>query len=87
MDIGLSVDAVREVLDIGEEDINPPPSFGSDIRPEFISGLGRVQKKLVNLLNLDTVLAIEQLAMFSNEIQSIDHHLLSSGSEMEHAQA
>ena len=88
MDVGLMVDAVREVLDIGEEEISPPPSFGSDIRPEFISGLGRVQKKLINLLNLDTVLAIDQLAMFSTEMQGLGAQLLiGTGTEAEHVHA
>lgn len=40
-DIGIIVDAVNEVIDIGQQDIEPPPSFGTGIRPEFISGMAK----------------------------------------------
>jgi purine-binding chemotaxis protein CheW len=60
--VGLVVDAVNEVLDLAAEDIEPPPAFGMHIRTDFIRGMGRVQGKFVILLDVDHVLASDELA-------------------------
>lgn len=59
--IGVMVDAVSEVLDIPGGDIEPPPSFGSRIGREFIAGMGRVRGKFVILLDVNRVLATEDI--------------------------
>jgi purine-binding chemotaxis protein CheW len=61
-DVGLVVDAVNEVLDIPRADIEPPPAFGAKIRAELISGMGKVNGKLVMLLDVNQMLALEDLA-------------------------
>lgn len=61
-DIGIVVDAVSEVLDISASDIEPPPSFGTRIRSDFIQGMGKVAGKFVILLNIDKVLSVEEIA-------------------------
>jgi purine-binding chemotaxis protein CheW len=60
-DVGLVVDAVNEVLDIPTGDIEPPPTFGAKIRAEFIRGMGKVNGKLVMLLDVNQMLALEDL--------------------------
>jgi purine-binding chemotaxis protein CheW len=60
--IGVVVDAVNEVIDIGAADIEPPPAFGARIRADFIQGMGKVRGRLVVLLDLDRALSTEGLA-------------------------
>lgn len=60
--IGVVVDAVNEVLDIEPAHIEPPPSFGARIRSDFIQGMGKVKGKFVILLDVDNVLALEDIA-------------------------
>ena len=60
-DIGLVVDAVNAVLDIPASEIEPPPSFGTHIRTDFIQGMGKVNGKFVILLELDHILAFEEM--------------------------
>ena len=60
--IGVVVDAVNEVLDIEPTDIEPPPSFGAKIRSDFIQGMGKVKGKFVILLDVDHVLALDEIA-------------------------
>ncbi len=62
VDIGVVVDAVNQVLDLSDNDIEATPPFGSDIRPEFIQAMACVGKQFVYLLNVDRVLALEELA-------------------------
>lgn len=54
--MGIVVDAVSEVLDIGEGAISPPPPFGASVSTDFILGMGRVKNKVVILLDIGCVL-------------------------------
>lgn len=60
--LGVLVDAVNTVLDICPGDIEPAPSFGARLRNDFIAGVGKWNSRLVILLNVETVLAMEELA-------------------------
>ncbi|QET06487.1 purine-binding chemotaxis protein CheW [Cupriavidus pauculus] len=60
--VGVVVDAVNEVVDIGPSDIEPTPSFGARIRTDFIEGMGKVKGRFVILLNLERVLSLEEMA-------------------------
>jgi purine-binding chemotaxis protein CheW len=64
-DIGVVVDAVSEVLEIPAGNIEPAPSFGARIRPDFISGMGKVKDRFVIILNADKVLSVNELVMLS----------------------
>jgi len=69
-DIGVLVDAVSEVLAIAASEIEPPPSFGANIRADFISGMGKVNGKFVIILNADRVLSLEEMALLENAVAS-----------------
>jgi purine-binding chemotaxis protein CheW len=60
--IGVMVDAVCEVIDIDGADIEPPPSFGAHIRPDFIRGMGKINNAFVIMLQLDTVLSVDDMS-------------------------
>ncbi|MBY0574452.1 MAG: chemotaxis protein CheW [Undibacterium sp.] len=59
--IGVMVDAVNEVVDIAGVDIEPPPSFGAKIRPDFISGMAKHSGRFIIVLNLNQVLSLEEM--------------------------
>lgn len=60
--IGVVVDAVNEVLEITDSDIEPPPAFGTRIRTDFIQGMGKVKEKFIILLNVNSVLSADEMA-------------------------
>jgi len=64
-DIGVVVDAVSEVLEIPAGEIEPAPAFGSKIRADFISGMGKVKEKFVIILDANKVLSVDEIAMLS----------------------
>jgi purine-binding chemotaxis protein CheW len=64
-DIGIIVDAVNEVVDIGQQDIEPPPSFGTGIRPDFINGMAKRNGRFIILLNVNKVLSVDEIADLS----------------------
>jgi purine-binding chemotaxis protein CheW len=61
-DLGLMVDAVSAVVDIPGDHIEPPPTFGTHLRPEFICGMAKLGESFVILLDLDKVLPVDELA-------------------------
>ncbi len=65
-DIGIMVDAVSEVLEIQDGDIEPPPSFGARIRADFIAGMGKVNQKFVIILEIQRVLSVDEMAVLAN---------------------
>lgn len=56
LEVGVVVDAVREVLQIPSESIEQAPNFGENISTQFIDGMGRVDDRFVVLLNLRYIL-------------------------------
>ena len=59
--LGVVVDAVNAVLDIPGSEVEPPPAFGASIRTDFIRGMGKVNGKFVILLDVDHVLAADEM--------------------------
>jgi purine-binding chemotaxis protein CheW len=64
-DIGLVVDSVNAVLEIPANDIEPAPSLGTRFRTDFIQGMAKVSAKFVILLDVNQVLAAEELLALS----------------------
>jgi len=63
--MGIVVDAVSEVLEIPSGDIEPPPEFGARIRIDFISGMGKVNGKFVVMLDVNRILALDEIAVLA----------------------
>lgn len=64
-DLGVMVDAVVEVLEIPSADIEPAPSFGAQIRADFIAGMGKVTGKFVIILDIQRVLSVDEMALLT----------------------
>lgn len=59
--MGIIIDEVKEVLDIGPGEIEEPPSFGDEVHTEFIMGIGKIGESVKMLLDIDRVLTETQL--------------------------
>lgn len=64
-DLGVMVDAVVEVLEIPATDIEPAPSFGAQIRADFIAGMGKITGKFVIILDIQRVLSVDEMALLT----------------------
>jgi purine-binding chemotaxis protein CheW len=65
--LGIMVDSVSEVLELTAGDIEPSPTFGTDIRAEFIQGVGKVGTRFVILLDVHHILSADELAALAHE--------------------
>lgn len=64
--IGIVVDTVREVLNIHEAEIEPPPQFGSKLDTAFILGMGKVQGKVKILLDIEKTITAEDTVILAS---------------------
>ena len=59
--VGFIVDAVSEVLPIPADTVEPTPPVAAGVDSEYISGVGKLQDRLLILLDLDKLLTAEDL--------------------------
>jgi purine-binding chemotaxis protein CheW len=63
LQVGIIVDTVSEVLDIEAGQIEDPPRFGTEVNTRFILGMGKVEKDVKILLDIERVLSTEDLSL------------------------
>ena len=59
--MGAIVDSVREVFEMGSDQINPPPRMGTSIRTDFIKGMGKQNEEFIMILDIAKVFSQEEL--------------------------
>lgn len=65
--VGLIVDAVREVLRLSSDAIDPTPEMvSSDIDAAFFKGVGKLEDRLIILLDLTRLLTLDEVAALGN---------------------
>ena len=65
MIVGFVVDSVSEVLRIPAATVEPPPPVVAGVESEYISGVGKLQDRLLILLDLDKLLSCENMESFT----------------------
>ncbi len=61
MTVGFVVDSVSEVLRIPASTVEPPPPVVAGLDSDYISGVGKLQDKLLILLDLDKLLSADDI--------------------------
>lgn len=58
--VGMIVDAVQEVMHVPVEDIEPPAPMITTVDSAFITGIAKVENRLIILLDLAKVLTLQE---------------------------
>lgn len=58
--LGILAAAVNEVVELAPGDVEPPPSFGTGVRIDYLLGLGKTAAGFVLLLELERVLSASE---------------------------
>ena len=64
--MGIIADAVSDVLHMPDESVSSTPSFGTNIRTDFIKGMGKVDDRLVIILDIEKVLTHDETSLVSD---------------------
>lgn len=62
MTMGLMADAVSQVIDMAESEIQTPPSFGTKMRADLLQGMAGSGKRFILLLDIDRVVSTLDVA-------------------------
>ena len=60
---GIIVDSVSEVLSLNEENIEPPNTVVGGVTVNYLSGVGKLDERLLILLNLAAIIGVVQEAV------------------------
>lgn len=65
--IGVVVDMVSEVVTISDEQIEPPPEYGTNLEHNFILGIGKIKDRVVIIIDIEELFLCEEvLKMLDN---------------------
>ncbi len=58
--VGMVVDAASQVVRVPADQIDPPPPIVGGLSVEFIKGVGKIEERLIILLNIDRILSTQE---------------------------
>ena len=64
--MGFVVDAVSEVLRIPASTVEPPPPVVAGVDSDYISGVGKLQDRLLIMLDLDKLLSGDDMELLTS---------------------
>lgn len=67
-EVGILLDAVVEVLEIPQTDIDPSPTFGARIRGDFIKGIATIGGRFAILLDVERALSVSELSALAEAV-------------------
>jgi chemotaxis signal transduction protein len=73
--VGLIVDAVSQVMELAQDDIQPVPDFGTSVKLDYLIGMAQSGRKFALLLDVDKVLTTEELrdlSLVSNAMETLE---------------
>lgn len=59
--IGISVDAVQDVVDVPQENMEKTPDIGLKLKSHYLEGIAKVGERMVMILNMDKILTSEEV--------------------------
>jgi purine-binding chemotaxis protein CheW len=67
--VALIVDSVSEVIDIGDENIEPPPQIQQRAGSRFLKGLGKIDDSVKILLDVQNILLDEEIEQIAEAVK------------------
>ena len=64
--IGALADSVEEVIDLEPEQIRPAPRIGTQIRTDFLKGMGKRDDQFIMILDIDRVFSADEIRTVRN---------------------
>ncbi len=59
--MGVLADSVSQVLELNASDIEPPPAFGTRVRVDYLTGMGKLGRQFALILDIDRVLSSDEV--------------------------
>jgi len=59
--LGALADSVQEVIELRQDQLEPPPRLGTRVDNEFVSAMGKHGDKFVVILDMNRVFSVDEL--------------------------
>ncbi|MBI4949481.1 MAG: chemotaxis protein CheW [Deltaproteobacteria bacterium] len=69
--VGLKVDAVSEVLRLPSDTVEPPPSIVTGAESEYIKGVGKLDNRLIILLDVSKILSRSERDALGHQLSAV----------------
>ncbi|WP_292999760.1 chemotaxis protein CheW [Nevskia sp.] len=69
--VGIVVDSVSDVTQLGPEQIKPTPEFGSALDTSYITGLGALDERMLILIDIEKLMSSTDMALVDLPSQSL----------------
>ncbi|HAO93651.1 MAG: chemotaxis protein CheW [Deltaproteobacteria bacterium GWC2_56_8] len=69
--VGLKVDAVSEVLRLPSDTVEPPPSIVTGAESEYIKGVGKLDNRLIILLDVSKILSRSERDALGHQLNAV----------------
>src|ERR1700683_2419190 len=66
--MGVLADSVSQVIDLCDDEIEPPPPFGTRVKTEYLLGMGALGKKFCLILDIDKVLSADEVLAVADSV-------------------
>ena len=67
--LGVVVDMVSEVVTISDDQIEPPPEYGTSVEHNSILGIGKIKERVVIILDINEVFQGEEVAKMLDSVK------------------
>lgn len=67
--VGILVDQVSEVVEFKEVQIEPPPALGDEERLAYVTGMGKVENKVIILVDIVMAISTENIKKINQMVQ------------------
>lgn len=61
--VGVVVDGVSDVIQLGSDNLRPSPEFGSILDTQYILGLGTVDERMIILVDIEKLMSSQEMAL------------------------
>jgi len=67
--VGMVVDSVSDVIQLGAEQIRPAPDFSATFDTEYITGLGTIDERMLILVDIEKLMSGAELGLVESRLQ------------------
>lgn len=69
--LGVVVDMVSEVVTVSDDQIEPPPEYGTAIEHNSILGIGKIKDRVVIILDIDEVFVCDEVLKMLDNVREV----------------
>lgn len=77
--LGVVVDMVSEVVTIAQEQVEPPPEYGTALDNNFILGIGKIKDRVIIILDIEAVFLCEEIIKMLDDNHHNSQQLVKGG--------